>query len=146
MGYTRILVGTDGSQTAGTAVETAANLARQLGAELHILSAYRSAAAGGAAAIGPLGVFPDLTDGSLLEACQEIVDTATASCGHDVTTRSHVVPGSAADAIVGTAEAVGADLIVVGSKGMQGARRVLGSVPNSVAHHAGCDVLIVKTD
>jgi nucleotide-binding universal stress UspA family protein len=145
MGYTRILVGTDGSPTADKAVQTAVTLARRLGAELHILSAYRSAASG-AAAIGPLGVLPDLTDGSLLEACQEIVDTATASCGHDITTRAHVVPGSAADAIVGTAEAVGADLIVVGSKGMKGARRVLGSVPNSVAHHAGCDVLIVKTD
>ena len=39
----------------------------------------------------------------------------------------------------------GADLIVVGSKGMQGARRVLGSVPNKISHHAPCDVLIVNT-
>ena len=55
-------------------------------------------------------------------------------------------PAAAADAILDTAESIGADLIVVGSKGMRGARRVLGSVPNSVAHGAGCAVLIVKTD
>jgi nucleotide-binding universal stress UspA family protein len=144
--YTRILVGTDGSPTADKAVETAAVLARRLGAELHILTAYRSAVAGGAAAIGPLGILPDLTDASLLEACQEIVATATASYAQDLVTQAHVVSGSVADAIVDTAEAVGADLVVVGSKGMHGARRLLGSVPNSVAHHAGCDVLIVKTD
>ena len=40
-----------------------------------------------------------------------------------------------------------ADLIVVGNQGMTGARRfLLGSVPNRVAHHTPCDVLIVKTD
>jgi nucleotide-binding universal stress UspA family protein len=47
--------------------------------------------------------------------------------------------------IVRLADEVGADLIVVGSKGMQGTRRILGSVPNSVAHKAGCNVLVAKT-
>jgi nucleotide-binding universal stress UspA family protein len=36
-------------------------------------------------------------------------------------------------------------MIVVGNKGMRGARRVLGSVPNRVSHHAACCVLIVQT-
>ena len=58
----------------------------------------------------------------------------------------HAVADQAPDAILNTASSVGADLIVVGSKGMRGARRVLGSVPNSVAHGADCAVLIVKTD
>lgn len=61
-------------------------------------------------------------------------------------TAAHAAAGSAVDAIVDTAASVGADLVVVGSKGMRGARRVLGSVPNSVAHRARCAVLIVKTD
>ncbi len=47
--------------------------------------------------------------------------------------------------IVQYADEIGADLIVVGSKGMQGTRRVIGSVPNSVAHTAGCSVLVAKT-
>jgi nucleotide-binding universal stress UspA family protein len=53
--------------------------------------------------------------------------------------------GDPAEAIVRLADQVGADLIVVGNKGMKGVRRVLGSVPNSVAHHANCSVLIVDT-
>ena len=44
------------------------------------------------------------------------------------------------------AEEQGAELIVVGNKGMTGAKRfLLGSVPNKVSHHAPCSVLIVRT-
>jgi nucleotide-binding universal stress UspA family protein len=54
--------------------------------------------------------------------------------------------GDAADAILDVAEEQGADLIVVGNKGMTGAKRfLLGSVPNKVSHHAPCSVLIVRT-
>ncbi|HXZ62074.1 MAG TPA: universal stress protein, partial [Acidimicrobiales bacterium] len=53
--------------------------------------------------------------------------------------------GNADDVILKRAAEVNADLIVVGSKGMTGARRYLGSVPNSVAHGAHCAVLVVKT-
>ena len=64
--------------------------------------------------------------------------------GAGLTTEHHIAVGDPADVVLATAEAVGADLIVVGSKGMQ--RRVyLGSVPNSVAHGAHCAVLVVKT-
>jgi nucleotide-binding universal stress UspA family protein len=58
----------------------------------------------------------------------------------------HSAQGNPDDVILHTAAEIGADLIVVGSKGMRGARRYLGSVPNSVAHGAHCAVLIVKTD
>ena len=54
--------------------------------------------------------------------------------------------GDPADAILDVAEERDADLIVVGNKGMTGARRfLLGSVPNKVSHHAPCSVLIVRT-
>jgi hypothetical protein len=43
------------------------------------------------------------------------------------------------------AEEVHADLIVVGNRGMRGARRMLGSIPNHISHHAACDVLVVDT-
>jgi nucleotide-binding universal stress UspA family protein len=49
-------------------------------------------------------------------------------------------------AVCEVASTVDADLIVIGNRGMTGARRVLGSVPNSVAHHASCSVLIVETN
>lgn len=57
----------------------------------------------------------------------------------------HAATGSPSDAIVKIAERENVDLVVVGNKGMRGARRVLGSVPNTVAHHAHCSVLIVDT-
>jgi nucleotide-binding universal stress UspA family protein len=54
--------------------------------------------------------------------------------------------GDPADAILDVAEETGADLIIVGNKGMTGAKRfLLGSVPNKVSHHAPCGVMIVRT-
>jgi nucleotide-binding universal stress UspA family protein len=51
--------------------------------------------------------------------------------------------GNPADVLVRLAEDCGADLLVIGNKGMQ--RRVLGSIPNTVTHRAPCSVLVVKT-
>ena len=54
--------------------------------------------------------------------------------------------GDPADAILDVAEEQEADLIIVGNKGMTGAKRfLLGSVPNKVSHHAPCSVLIIRT-
>jgi nucleotide-binding universal stress UspA family protein len=151
MGFTCILVGTDGSATADRAVEAAAELARQLGAELHILSVYQGASQPDWSARPALGdpLPPGLSDagspGGLL-ASRQVVERALSTWSQGLPAHAHAVAGSAVDAIVGTAASVGADLVVVGSKGMRGARRVLGSVPNSVAHRAPCAVLIVKTD
>jgi nucleotide-binding universal stress UspA family protein len=54
--------------------------------------------------------------------------------------------GDPANALLETAERVGADLLVIGNKGMSGVRRfVLGSVPNKISHHCPCSLLIVHT-
>jgi nucleotide-binding universal stress UspA family protein len=144
--YRCVVVGTDGSSTADQAVQLAAALARDWNAALHIVTAYRVGRSGtGAASAGPIGeggVRGELQRG----AAEEVIKKAAASWGEGINTEAHLVDKPSADAIVDTAQAVSADLIVVGSKGMHGARRVLGSVPNSVAHGANCAVLIVKTD
>ena len=63
-----------------------------------------------------------------------------------VAANSHPREGDPADSILDVAEETGADLIVVGNKGMTGARRfLLGSVPNKISHHAPCGVFIVRT-
>ena len=78
---------------------------------------------------------------ALLEAAQV---EARAAGVEDVETFAR--QGDAADAIVDVAEEQRSDLIVVGNKGMTGAKRfLLGSVPNKVSHHAPCSVLIVRT-
>jgi nucleotide-binding universal stress UspA family protein len=63
-----------------------------------------------------------------------------------VRVETHAREGDPADAILDVAEEQGADLIVVGNKGMTGAKRfLLGSVPNKVSHHAPCSVMIIRT-
>lgn len=140
--YETIVVGTDGSATAGMAVEHAAGLAGATGASLHVVHARRPApvpADPWEPALAPLDAVTAEVDASILA---DAVARASA-CGVEV--EAHAPLGAPAACLLAVADAVGADLLVVGSRGMHGARRVLGSVPNSVAHRAGCHVLVVHT-
>jgi len=142
-----IVVGTYGSSTAKGAVAYAANIARETGATLHLVHAVPNATAGAAMAAEAMaaGVVAQMA-GEDRQRVRDLLDIERVELtGQGLKVESHAVDGPAADAIVKVAEAVDADMVVVGSKGMQGARRILGSVPNSVAHHAPCTVTIVKT-
>jgi nucleotide-binding universal stress UspA family protein len=139
-----IVVGTDGSETAKEAVNEAIRLAKAFDAELHVVSAYkplRGAHVSGAPA-GAAKVWQPLPDSRVEAILQE---AAAAVRLRDVPVKTHSSEDEPADALLSIASEVGANLIVVGNRGMQGARRVLGSVPNKVAHHASCNVLIVAT-
>jgi nucleotide-binding universal stress UspA family protein len=145
--FTRIVVGTDGSDTAGEAVRQAIDLAKLSGASLSIVSAYDpvpkrqleseklDAPADVQYEIGPREDVNLVLDAAAATAKKEGLDVQT-----------HPVEDDPADAILNVAEETNADLIVVGNKGMAGARRfLLGSVPNNVSHHAPCSVIIVRT-
>jgi nucleotide-binding universal stress UspA family protein len=143
-----ILVGTDGSDTAQTAVRYAIDLARQLGARLQIVSAYepvsepRLRSEGVEAPRDVQWMISPRED--VLALLDEAAEEAEAAGVTNVETFAR--QGDAADAIIDVAEEQRTDLIVVGNRGMTGARRfVLGSVPNKVSHHAPCSVLIVRT-
>jgi nucleotide-binding universal stress UspA family protein len=71
----------------------------------------------------------------------EQLEAELSATGIDCETR--VDDGDPADVLVRLASECGADLLVIGNRGMH--RRVLGSVPNSVTHKAECSVLVVKT-
>ena len=71
---------------------------------------------------------------------------AEAAAGAGIRTRVHAGLGNPGDFLVEVATAVGADLVIVGNRGMSGVRRALGSVPNHVTHHAPCSVLVVRTE
>ncbi len=132
--FTSILVGTDGSETAQTAVRRAIELAAGLGARLHIVSAYEPLADSGLRGGHEEAV-------ALLEQAQ-----AKAKEAGIAEVETFARQGDAADAILDVAEEQSCDLVVVGNKGMTGAKRfLLGSVPNKVSHHAPCSVLIVRT-
>ena len=54
--------------------------------------------------------------------------------------------GDPADAILDVAEEQNSDLVILGNKGMTGAKRfLLGSVPDKISHHAPCSVMIIRT-
>jgi nucleotide-binding universal stress UspA family protein len=140
-----IVVGTDGSETALRALDEAARFARVLAAELHIVSAYEPLT--GAKVSSPTNA---AVEGQVVEHDAEVRTVVNEAAAHvrmgGVESITHTVPGDPADALLEVAEKVGADLIVVGSRGMHGMKRVLGSVPNKVSHSASCSVLIVCTD
>ena len=140
----KIIVGTDGSDTAKQAVHEAVRLAKALGAELHVVTGSKSlrAARVVGAAEGAKQVY-----GSMHAAVpQAAVDDAAAEARiAGVETKAHVVDRDGAEALLTVAGEVGATMIVVGSKGMTGGRRLLGSVPNTISHQAPCSVLIVAT-
>ncbi len=144
--FSTIVVGTDGSDTAEAAVALAVDLARLSGATLHIVNAYRATglAAEATGAGAAAGVDDTLAKAVTKELSGRTLASAAASAD-GVTHRTHAVEGDPAQAVLTVAESEGADVIVVGSKGMHGARRLLGSVPSKVAHGATCHVLIAKT-
>jgi nucleotide-binding universal stress UspA family protein len=138
--FETVVVGADESETAATAVRQAIDLVKLTGGKLHVVSAYRHehfTTEHGAETAGALGS-RDLAE-------SVVANHVSLAKGAGVDAEGHARSGDAANAICDVATEVGADLIVVGNQGMTGMRRVLGSVPNSVAHHAPCDVLIAFT-
>ena len=142
-----IVVGTDGSATAAEAVRRAVELAAAQGAALHVVTAYRPRM-GREAALGEEAM-PEqwrwrTSPGEVAErTAREAAETAAAA-GLDV--ECHAQPGDPADVLVDVVAEVGADLLVIGNKGMRGAgRMVIPSVPNRVSHRATCDILLVDT-
>ena len=142
-----IVVGTDGSETAKEAVRQATELAKETGSRIELVSAYAPVTESRLRE-ERREVPKDLqwmvnpredVESTLNEAADSIREA-----GVDVET--HAREGDPADAILDVAEESSAGLIVVGNKGMTGAKRfLLGSVPNKVSHHAPCSVLIIRT-
>lgn len=138
--YKSLLVATDGSDTAATAVRVATELAKRFGATLHIARVYRPEIDGALLMAGATDAF-----GARGFAEAQTESIAALARAEGVLAYPHVVPGNVAEWIVAIAEEQNVELIVVGNRGMRGLRRVLGSVPNAVAHSAPCAVLIVDT-
>ena len=142
-----IVVGTDGSETASEAVRQATELAKAVGASIDLVSAYEPVSSARLREEAQQ-VPKDLewmvnpredVDATLKKAAEEIEEAG-------VGVQTYAREGDPADAILDVAEERDAGLIVVGNKGMTGAKRfLLGSVPNKVSHHAPCSVLIIRT-
>ena len=145
--FKSIVVGTDGSDTATQAVRQAVDLAKDVGAKVELVSAYEPVSSQRLSEERRQApedlqwtINPREDVDATLEAAAELAKAA------GVEVALYARQGDPADAILDVAEEQEADLIVVGNKGMTGAKRfLLGSVPNKVSHHAPCSVLIIRT-
>lgn len=123
--YSRIVVGTDGTDRSLIAVDHAARLAAAFAAELHVVAAAR------------------LTDASAKIAAKIAHDV---SKRHGVRVVEHPKVGEPAPVLIAVADAVDADLIVVGNRGAAGdARATIGSVSSLLTHRCGRPLLLVHT-
>jgi len=135
-----ILVGVDGSDTSMAAGRRAAELAVSLKSKLYVLTAFHSS---------ETETFQDGTDTITVSPADSAEAISNRAADELRTIAPDVEAGilyeKAGDALLEEAKRLDASLIVVGNRNMQGIKRVLGSVANTVSHNAPCDVYIVKT-
>ena len=129
--FRTIVAATDGSATAAKAIRHAAALTKQFEASLYLVRAYR------------IGTHDDAERQEDVE--RDLHHDVQALASEGVQAEAYARVGPAADVILDVARWKEADLIVIGNRSMQGPRRLLGSVSNSVSHHAPCTVLLVPT-
>ncbi|HTE63134.1 MAG TPA: universal stress protein [Solirubrobacteraceae bacterium] len=138
-----VAVGTDGSETAGKAVSAALELAERYGASLVVLSAFNGGSGAAAAPRLSPSAHPEWTSNAAEQVERILAVAEESATERGIECSTAMAEGNAGEVLVDLADRHGADVLVVGSKGME--RRVLGSVPNTVTHKASCSVLVVKT-
>ncbi|MEU4419914.1 universal stress protein [Actinoplanes sp. NPDC024001] len=148
MRYRTIIVGTDGSESALKAVEQAAEIAAARSARLVVVCAFHPLTAKEqsilAAVVGPTSMYQVAGTDAAEEALEAARRRAAEAGAADV--NAMLVKGDPGQALLATATEQAADLIVVGSRGINTlSGRLLGSVPSDVSQRASCDVLIVHT-
>ncbi len=133
-----VVVGVDASQSARKAAEVALDLAKSLGASLHVVTGFEIENA------ETFGVGSDKVRISNADSSEMVAKSLAAS--HPGVEITHFAArGKPADSLIKEAVRLDARVIVVGNRRMRGIGRLLGSVANSVAHNAPCDVYIANT-
>lgn len=148
----KVLLATDGTKFADAAAAMLGDLNLKAGDEIRVISVVDVAVPLAIDVYG--GYLPDTTEleKASKDNAQKVADGTTKKMiqmfeGNNVAISSDVLFGTPESRIVETAEEMDADLIVLGSHGYKAWERLLlGSVSNSVVHHAHCSVLIVRTD
>ncbi|WP_285242628.1 universal stress protein [Pseudarthrobacter sp. fls2-241-R2A-127] len=133
-----VVVGVDASASARKAAEVALGLAESLGASLHVVTAFETESA------ETFGVGSDKVRISNADS-SELVAKSLVGSRPGVEVTHFAARGKPADSLIKEAIRLDARLIVVGNRRMRGIGRLLGSVANSVAHNAPCDVYIANT-
>lgn len=147
--YAHVVVGSDGSDTAEHAVDSAAHLAAELGLPITIATAwYRDMPdepvpsetseypTGDAGAMEATWADMTVSDGAAIARTRDVAEVHTAT-----------PQGHAADTLLDEASRHNDALLVVGTAGLGSpTERMLGNVPHQITHHATCDVLLIRSD
>lgn len=139
----KILVPLDFSPHSAKAMDYAIEMAKHFHGEIHLLHCYPVYVG----AVSPYGiVVPESFDKECRDAAtREIEQWAEKVKSAGVSVSTTVSPSAPADAIARTAEEIGADLVVMGSRGLTGLKHVLlGSVAERTLRTAPCPVLTLK--
>ena len=134
----KVLLATDGSKDAALAARAAADACEGTGAELHVVHVWFNV---------PTARLRPFMRAELKKLGKELLEEGVKSVeeagGH--VTETHLIEGRAADEILDLAERIGADLLVIGSRGLGPVGRIaLGSVSEAVIHHSRCPVLVLR--
>ena|ERR1022692_2331255 len=135
MGMSKVVIGYDPSDTGVRAFDTGVELAIALDAEIHLVTAFTDGAK------GSIEITAERRDAERL-----LGKAAGRISAPGAQVFQHAIPEAPSDAIVRVATETGADIIVIGNRGAQGARRVLGSIASAIVGHAACSVFVVKTN
>lgn len=150
MPLTKMLLATDSSPEAAKAARMAITLSRDLGSELHVLCVGQvpSAYAPAESEILDYEFWKEMREFAKSEASERLEEEVQKieAAGSKVE-KPHVAVGRPDAEIVRLAEEIGAEMVVLGSRGLGPLRRVLlGSVSNSVVRHAHASVLVVRSN
>lgn len=143
--YKHILIATDGSELSTKGLDQGLKLAKQLGSKATVITVTDMWASGALAVAGPATIAE--YDESMQAAVKDILEEAArfaSESGVECETR-HIPNRYPADAIIETAQDVGADLIVMASHGRRGFRKMLlGSQTTEVLTASTVPVLVVR--
>jgi nucleotide-binding universal stress UspA family protein len=137
-----IVVGTDGSPSADAAVRRAAEIAKGTGARVHLVTAYPDVpiyreTIRSSAKAEPIEL-RQVAESVLARESRALEDD-------DIEVVTHAREGEPADVMINVAQEEGADLIIVGARGLTGLQRfLLGSVSSKLSHHAPMSVMVVR--
>jgi nucleotide-binding universal stress UspA family protein len=145
--FTRIMVAFDGSKDATNAVRLAASLSKEFGADLIVAHVFGSPSVGLSAASGmPLPDYSELEDAAKAAAQKTLAIGVQIAADSGVQAKGELKEApSVVEALVEDAEREKVDLIVVGTRGMTGFKKlIMGSVSSGLVSHAHCAVLVSR--
>jgi len=145
--FTKIMVAFDGSRDATNAVRLAASLSKKFGADLVVVHVFGSPSMGLSAASGmPLPDYTELEDAAKASAEKVLAAGLQVATDSGVKAKGELKEApSVVEALVEYAAREKVDLIVVGTRGMTGFKKlIMGSVSSGLVSHAHCPVLVAR--